>query len=28
VRPQPMQVPVFWSSRQILTHGVSKTPVR
>jgi hypothetical protein len=25
VRPQPMHVPVSWSSRQILTHGVSKT---
>ena len=25
VRLQPMQVPVSGSSRQILTHGVSKT---
>jgi hypothetical protein len=25
VRPQPGQVPVSWSSKQILTQGVSKT---
>ncbi len=24
VRPQPIQRPLSWSSRQILTHGVSK----